>query len=189
MKTRLASSAPVILFLTTLAFASAFSKADLPEVASVGGKRLLLNGVGTRQATIFKVDVYVAGLYLEASSHDPQAILASPGLKKIEMHFVHDVPAAKLSDAWEESRGKNCSSECDALKAPFGRLGSLMTDMKSGDRLTFVFRPQGVEVSVKDGAPVMIEAPGFSRTLLATWLGAQPPNESLKAGMLGHSGG
>ena len=49
----------------------------MPDTATVGGKDLQLNGLGTRKATFLKVKVYVMGLYLEKKSQDGQAIAAS----------------------------------------------------------------------------------------------------------------
>ena len=43
---------------------------NLPDQLQVSGKTLQLNGLGLREATIFKVRVYVAGLYLEQKSTD-----------------------------------------------------------------------------------------------------------------------
>ena len=42
----------------------------MPEQVTVDGKTLVLNGLGLREATFLRVDVYVAGLYLEEKSQD-----------------------------------------------------------------------------------------------------------------------
>jgi hypothetical protein len=41
------------------------------------GKTLKLNGTGLRQATILKINVYAAGLYLENAARDGDAIAGS----------------------------------------------------------------------------------------------------------------
>src|SRR5579884_3375051 len=77
----------------------------LPDSVQAGGKTLVLNGVGLR--TKFMVKVYVAGLYLEQKSSDPNAILVSPGPKRLVMHFVRDVSRNQMADAFKESFADN----------------------------------------------------------------------------------
>ena len=63
-------------------------------------------------------------------------------------------------------------------------LKSLMADMKTGERLAFTHRPGGIEGTSWDGEG-MIEGHDFARASLSIWLGAHPPNASLKAGLFG----
>ena len=44
-----------------------------PDQAQVEGSSLTLNGLGLRQATFLKVNVYVAALYVAKTSSDPAA--------------------------------------------------------------------------------------------------------------------
>ena len=48
-----------------------------PEQAQVHGSTLTLNGLGLRQATFLKVNVYVAALSVAHVSSDAQALLGS----------------------------------------------------------------------------------------------------------------
>ena len=50
---------------------------NFPEQTQVDGSTLTLNGLGVRKATMLKVIVYVAALYVAKSSSDPNAILGS----------------------------------------------------------------------------------------------------------------
>ena len=59
--------------------AATLAGVTLPDSTQVAGKTLVLNGVGLR--TKFVVKVYVAGLYLEQKSSDPNAILKSDSPK------------------------------------------------------------------------------------------------------------
>jgi len=73
-----------------------------------------------------------------------------------------------------------------ALKERIEKLKSLMADMKSGQRLTFIAKPgAGVEVNVNGTVKGTIEGDDFSRAFLSIWLGAMPPNPGLKTGLLG----
>jgi len=49
---------------------------------------LVLNGLGLRQATMMKVNVYVAALYVAQRSADANAILASNTPKDLIFQFV-----------------------------------------------------------------------------------------------------
>jgi hypothetical protein len=50
---------------------------NFPDQAQVEGTNLTLNGLGLRQATAFKVNVYVAALYVVKTSSDAAALLGS----------------------------------------------------------------------------------------------------------------
>jgi hypothetical protein len=74
----------------------------LPDQVTVSGRNLVLNGLGVREATVLMVNVYVAGLYLEAKSSDPAAILDPGQPKQIVMKFVRSVGKEKLTEAFTE---------------------------------------------------------------------------------------
>lgn len=157
----------------------------MDDSVTLGGKTLVLNGMGLRAATIFKVKVYVGGLYLEAKSQDPSAILESKGLKKVEMRFLRDVSAEKIRDAWSKSFTDNCGAQCEALKPRFDSLNQMMPEFKNGDSLQLAFHPDRVEISYNGAEKGKITGEDFARALLTTWMGNKPPSDELKAGMLG----
>jgi hypothetical protein len=156
----------------------------MPDQKTVAGKQLTLNGIGMREATMFKVDVYAGGLYLESPSKNPASILSSPGTKHVDLHFVREIGAKDIREAWSKSIRENCGSSCEADKANTDKLLSLMEDMKPGELMSFTFQPKKTEVSVK-GKTAAFESDTFGRTLLSAWLGPKPPNSGLKEGMLG----
>jgi hypothetical protein len=171
--------------MTHVVGAAVLDGVTLVDKIQVKGNALTLNGMGTRKATFLKVKVYVAGLYLQALSQDANQILNSNQIKKVDLHFVHDVSASKLSNAWNESFEKNCKVNCDSLKPTLLKLNSLMEDVQSGDNLGLTFFPNHVEVSIKNKPGTQLEGAEFSKILLASWLGQNPPNSELKEGMLG----
>ena len=84
---------PCLLLLSALSLASTSIAATVADVtvadeATVGGQKLVLNGVGVREATMLKVKVYVMGLYLPEKSQDAEAIIASDGNKRIAALMV-----------------------------------------------------------------------------------------------------
>ena len=156
-----------------------------PEQAQAQGSALTLNGLGMRKATILKVNVYVAALYVAKKSNDPNVILGSGSPYELVLQFVRDVGADDIATGWDEGFEKNAKGQLAALKDRIAMLNGWMTDMKTGQRLIFSFRPgAGVQVSVNGADKGMIKGDDFGKALLAVWLGV-PPNPEIKAGLLG----
>jgi Chalcone isomerase-like len=104
---------------------------NFPEQMQVDGSSLVLNGTGLRQATAFKVNVYVAALYVGKTSTEPNAILESTIPKELILQFVRDVSAADLSKGWNEGFEKNAKAQSAALKERIAMLDGWMTDIKT----------------------------------------------------------
>ena len=157
-----------------------------PDQAQVDGSALTLNGLGLRQATMFKVNVYVAALYVAKASGDAGAILAANTPKELILHFVRDVSGADLNKAWEEGFANNAKEQVPALKERIETLKGWMTDVKTGQRLTFTHKPgSGIQVDVTGTVKGTIKGDDFAKAFLSIWLGANPPNAGIKSGLLG----
>src|SRR5262245_41409168 len=102
----------------------------LPDQMTVEGRTLTLNGMGLREATILKVRVYVAGLYLVARSADASQIVASEEPKRLVLDFVRDVGRGSLVDAWNEGFAKSAGAGLTALQPRVATLNGWMSDMK-----------------------------------------------------------
>jgi len=156
-----------------------------PEQAQVQGGALTLNGLGMRKATLLKVNVYVAALYVAKKSNDANAVLGSGSPYELVLQFVRDVGAADIAGGWDEGFEKNAKGQLAALKDRIATLNGWMTDMKIGQRLIFSFRPDAVvQVNVNGAEKGMIKGYDFGKALLSIWLGT-PPNPEIKAGLLG----
>jgi len=159
---------------------------NFPDQAQVEGSTLTLNGLGLRQATMLKVNVYVAALYVAKASPDANAILGSNTPKELILHFLRDVKGADLNKAWEEGFVNNAKEQLPALKERIETLKGWMADMKTGQRLTFTHKPgAGVQVNVNGTVKGTIKGDDFARAFLSIWLGANPPNPGIKSGLLG----
>ena len=158
---------------------------SFPEQMPVDGTTLTLNGLGLRQATMFKVNVYVAALYVTRKSTDAGVILANAPAELI-LQFVRGVGASDIAKSWNEGFEKNAKAELPALKDRIAMLDGFMTDVKSGQQMVFSFKPgAGVQVIVNGAAKGTIKGDDFARALLSIWLGPEPPNPEIKAGLLG----
>jgi len=152
----------------------------------VEGGPLTLNGLGLRQATMFKINVYVGALYVAKTSSDPNAILGSNAPYEIILQFVRNVDAGDITKGWSEGFERNSKGQLPALKERIATLNGWMNDVKTGQQLIFVFKPgTGVQVNVNGTAKGTIPGDDFGKAFLSIWLGATPPNPEIKAGLLG----
>ena len=194
MKATLQIAAFSIALIAAMTAASAYGREckgiNFPDQAQVEGHALVLNGLGLRQATIFRVNVYVAALYVAAKSSEPKDILGSSAPIALILQFVRDVGARDIAKGWEEGFAKNAEAQLPALSERIATLKSWMADVKTGQRLTFVVAPgTGVQVNVNEAAKGTIKGDDFAKAFLSIWLGPDPPNPELKTGLLGGSCG
>jgi hypothetical protein len=84
---------------------------NFPDQAQVEGTSLTLNGLGLRQATAFKVNVYVAALYVAKTSSDANALLGSNAPSELILQFVRNVGAEDLRKGWSEGFEKNSKDQ------------------------------------------------------------------------------
>jgi hypothetical protein len=176
----------LVLCLAPLALAAEKEGVRLPDTVTVGDKTLVLNGLGVREATVFNVNVYVAGLYLEAKTKNPADIIGSDAkAKRLDLVFVRDVDKGDITKAWREGFENN-GGDMKALGSRLGQLNAWMEDLKERDVLSFTYVPDtGVTVSVKGKTKGTIGGADFARALFSIWLGPKPPNSGLKKGLLG----
>jgi hypothetical protein len=180
----------LLLGLTTcLAWANSQARechgVSFPEQLRVDDRALVLNGLGIRKATIFKVNVYVAALYLPQPAADASAILAANSPYVVQMHFVRSVGAPDLVKGWTEGFERNSQYGVPATDARVATVRSNMGDVKSGQELRFAFGPgRGVDVEVNGIVKGTVSGDDFGRALLALFIGVAP-NPELKSGLLG----
>jgi len=175
-----------ILCCSGVAHAKECKGVRFPDQIQAEGGTLTLNGVGLRKATMLKVSVYVAALYTAQASSDAKAILAASAPRELVLQFVRDVGAGDITNGWNEGFEKNAKGQLSGLKERIARLNGWMADVKSGQQMTFLFEPGGsVQVDVNGTVKGTIPGDDFARAFLSIWLGAEPPNPELKAGLLG----
>lgn len=157
----------------------------MDDAFTVGDDELVLNGLGLRKKSMFKV--YVGGLYLDSKSADADAILSSDAPRHMVMEFTYKkVSAEKLAGGWDECLEGNTPGAAADLKADFQALNGKMDEVVKGERLTFTYVPgTGTEVGVKGTSKGTIEGKDFADALFACWIGEEPATEDLKEGLLG----
>ena len=161
----------------------------LEDIVTVKDQQLKLNGMGTRVKSLVKV--YVAGLYLKSTpTRDAVAVLSSEEVKRLDMHFIlswiHPTASKhELMEAFKDGLEHNCKADCSQVNVLLSELDGVVTDMKGGDKMSFVFYPDSVEVSVKGREAKVILGTAASQLILAIFLGENPPSADLKRGLLG----
>lgn len=174
-----------LLLLAAPARAAELAGVTLPDTRAAAGATLRLNGIAARSYTIFRVTVYVAGLYLERPEHDPAAILRSPARKLVEVRYLRAVGQEDMHRAWRALLDANCPAPCAVPPALVEQFLAMTPGMRAGGSTTYVVTPAGVGVAV-DGQPLgSVAGEAFGRLLLATFIGPAATSPEVRDGLLG----
>lgn len=171
------------LWFGLAASAGTLAKVNLPDTIQLGGKTLVLNGMGLREVVV--IDVYVAGLYLPARTRDSGTAIRQDAPKRLHLHFLRSVSAEDMRESTLEACDKNPTVKADVM-AQIGPLNGAMEDMAAGDDVHFDYVPgTGTVVRVKGKVKATIPGEAFMRGLWTLYLGSAPPTGALKTGLMG----
>ena len=178
--------AVIALVPCAVARAAMLDGVAMPETRVADGTPMRLNGIGLRTYSILGVRVYVAGLYLERQSNNPDRILHSPERKMLDIRFLRDVDAADARKAWEDGFANNCQAPaCYLDPRDIQRFLASIPPIHRGDESVMLFTPKGVDGTFDGRKLGDITDPHFAETLLATFIGPVPPTPRLKRELLG----
>ena len=159
---------------------------SMSDKKTIDGQELVLNGLGIREATIFSVNVYAAGLYIPEKSSDGKKIAAADSPKHLVLHFVRGVEKHKIVDAYRESFNKTAKGK--GLKSKIDKLLGWMESAKEGKEQVYTYVPgKGLTVEVNGKEKGTIEGADFAESFFLIWLGSDRPNAGLKRGLLGRT--
>lgn len=97
MKQVLSLLAAFVLSVVSLQAAAAeLNGVRMPDSITFEARTLVLNGIGVRSKTFLGIKVYVAGLYLESRSKDPNRIIAADSVRRLRIQMTHDAPKERL---------------------------------------------------------------------------------------------
>ena len=177
--------AAVIVVTLSVAHAADLEGVALPDMRVVDGIEMRLNGIGLRTYSVLGIRIYVAGLYLERRSGDPNAIIHSQQRKLLDIRFLRDVGAEDARQAWQESFEQNCKAPCYLDPRDVQRFLAAVPSVHKGDDSTLLFTSEGVHVTFNRTLMGDIRDPHFAELMLATFIGAVPPTPRLKRELLG----
>jgi hypothetical protein len=169
--------------ITGSAMAASFEGVEFPDTITAQSETLVLNGLGPRFATMAKIRVYVAGLYVQTKTGDADQLISSEGPKQLLMKFQRDVSAAQSRDAWKKGLEK-ASKEYPNITDRVPQLMAAMNDMKKGEEMAYVFSGEQVEIVVRGESKAVITGRDFIEALFTVWL-KYPPNPEFAKGLLG----
>jgi Chalcone isomerase-like len=158
---------------------------SMPDMRVVDGTQMRLNGIGLRTFSVLGIRIYVAGLYLERRSDNPDAILHSSGTKLLDIRFLRDVDAEDARKAWQESFEMNCRAPCHLDPSDVQRFLAAVPSVHKGDDSTLLFSSKGVHVTLNGRLMGDIADPHFAELMLSTFIGPVPPTPRLKRELLG----
>ncbi len=158
----------------------------VPEKVQVGEKDLTLNGAGLRTKTIFKVKVYVAGLYLEKPTRDASQVIASETIKRVDLTFLRDLDRKQIAEAIEDGFERNSKKDLPALEERLDQLCKIIPDVNKRDALQITYVPgKGTTITVRGEERGTIEGKDFADALFLVWLGKDPVDNDLRKTLLG----
>jgi hypothetical protein len=165
------------------------SGVKLEDRITLADKPLVLNGAGVRYKAVFKV--YSAGLYLEKKADTPEAVLATPGPKRMTITMLRNIDSAELGKLF--SRGMEDNMERAAFSKLIPgvlRMSQIFSNHKkllTGETFMVDWIPgTGTVITVKgkaEGEP--FKEPEFFDALMRIWLGPKPADWMLKDALLG----
>ncbi|MDW5441522.1 chalcone isomerase family protein [Polaromonas sp. SM01] len=161
----------------------------MEDATEVRGAKLVLNGAGVRYKAVFKV--YAAGLYLGKKAATPEEVLATPGIKRMQITMLRDIDSNELGKLFTRGVQDNApKTEMSKLVPGLIKMGQLFSDQKkllAGDVFTIDWVPgTGAVISVKgvpQGEPYKEQE--FFNALMRIWLGPEPADWKLKDALLG----
>ncbi len=159
---------------------------------TVDGQEVTLDatGVGLREKTFLKVDVYTIVSYMAAGADlgaDDQGLalckLQQP--KRLQMDLRRSFSRDKLIHAFVEVIEKNyedMSPFADEMKI---FEGYFTRDARDGDVIVFDYAPQaGLTTTLNGEVKGVIHNPTFAEALWSVWFGRKPANDGLKRNLL-----
>jgi hypothetical protein len=155
----------------------------------LAGRELQLNGLGVRAVFIFRA--YVAGLYLGKKTAAGQEVLQQSGPKRLQLRMLMDIGAPDIKKALVDGMRKNVSeAQWAAMQervAQFAGTIDALGSTRAGDTLTLDYLPgRGMMLSVNGVAKgAAIAGVDFYNALLGIFVGDDPVDTRLKAGLLG----
>ncbi len=155
---------------------------------TVGGKSLVLNGLGVRHKV---VKVYAVGLYLTEKKTDTAGVLALNGPKRFRLVTMRDISSEELAQAVLTGVNKNLDkdekSKYVSQLVKFGELFNEIETGKKGDVIIGDYIPGTGTVITFNGKQLGQPLPdlGFYNAILRIWIGSSPADPTLKPLLLG----
>ncbi len=156
----------------------------LPGTVEIAGQQLQLNGYGIRKKYFFKI--YVGSLYTAHKATDTAQVVDGAGGKLIRMNFLYSkVEKEKIVGGFAEGIKKN-SPELQQDPAITQFLGWFDADFIAKDQVDLTIDKNNTVSASHNGRQLgSTQSANLARALLLIYLGNDPADDDMKAGMLG----
>jgi hypothetical protein len=150
------------------------------------GTRLELNGAGVRHVTIFGIEVYVAGLYVEARTTDASEILRADRSRELQLVMKRDVGHDQIGAAFREAIEHEAGARAASLRTELDAFVAWIPVMHDRDRLTVSYTPAAGLVITATSSPTPFHGTSaLAEAFFGMWIGARPVEDSLHDALLG----
>ncbi|HVB37297.1 MAG TPA: chalcone isomerase family protein [Vicinamibacterales bacterium] len=165
--------------------AATLAGVTLPDTTDVGGRTLVLNGLGLR--TKFFIKVYVGGLYLPHRQQSPAAVTQADEPRRMLSQFLYGVSKGQMCDAWQEGLEDNTPNPPAEVQRNFAQLCAWMEPVPKGHTMVLTYVPgKGIEVELNGQVKGTLPGKATADAILATWIGPKPgPGQKFKNAVLG----
>ncbi len=165
--------------------ARSLADVEMPDSVRVERRLLRLNGMALYRK--FGFPVLVAGLYLDSLESGPTRILESDSPRRYVTHFLRNVSAKRICDAWGKGLDDNTPNASDEVREQFRTLYHWLRDFHSGDEIAVTYLPEsGCRVEISGTEMGVITGKGFADAYFGLALGPKPvPGGKFKRRLLG----
>ena len=176
----------IVLSFVGVALARDVSGVHFDEQVTLDGTTLVLNGAGVRHVTIFGIEVYAAGLYVPAATHDATVVLDDATPRELVAVMKRDVGSDQIGPAFREAIERAAGTPSASLRAEIASFASWLPAMRERDRLVVTYSPEhGLVVRAPSASAPFHGSAALARAVFGMWLGTHPVEDSLRAALLG----
>ncbi len=175
-----------LFFLSKVALAIDVDGVNVKDSITIDSKQLQLNGYGIRHYSFLGIKIYVGALYTQTKVNTTQQLLSSKQNKAIAMYFLYpNVSKDKIIGAFKDGFKDNYPSILNTNEEK--RFLSFFTHgVKKGDSIKLVLLENGLtQIYENDSLIGQIESPELQKAIIMVYFGPNPPDKSMKEGMLG----
>jgi hypothetical protein len=149
-----------------------------------GPATLVATGVGLREKTMMKVDVYTIVSYVDGAAalgaEPVPAILTLDAPKRLQMDLRRGFGRDKLVDTFVKTIAANFADQTPFAADLAVFLGYFERDAQEGDVIVFEYIPQiGLTTSLNGEVKGVIENFAFVTALWSVWFGEHPADDGL----------
>lgn len=190
MMKRLIVLVMTVFFMCSVAVAKEASEVKLPESLKAGSSDLILNGSGLRikKIAFVKLELYVAGLYLNQKNTNAEVMMNADEKMGIKLQITSKlISSKKMSNATNEGFEKSTGGNTAPLRKEIDdMIGVFSSKINVDDVYDFIYVPgEGTQIYKNNILSKTIKGLEFKKALFGIWLGKDPVQADLKQSLVG----